>query len=44
MSGNPFLFTGFSNQYEIFPIDKENFIGIDNIIFYCKGFQQNNEK
>ena len=41
MIGNPFLFSQFSNQYTIFPIDVEDFIGIDQIAFYCKGFIEN---
>lgn len=38
MTGNPFRFTSWSEQYQIFPIDIENFLYIDSILFYEKDF------
>ena len=38
MTGNPFRFTSWSEQYQIFPIDIENFLYIDSILFYSKNF------
>lgn len=38
MTGNPLRFTQWSDQYQIFPIDVENFLYIDSIMFYEKDF------
>lgn len=38
MTGNPFRFSSWSEQYQIFPIDIENFLYIDSILFYEKDF------
>lgn len=38
MTGNPFNSTQWSEQYMIYPIDIENFLYIDSIMFYSKDF------
>lgn len=38
MTGNPFLFNSWSDQYNMYSIDTENFLYIDSIIAYSKGF------
>lgn len=38
MTGNPFRFGDWSEQYQIFPIDIKNFLYIDSILFYEKDF------
>ena len=38
MTGNPFRFSSWSEQYQIFPIDIKNFLYIDSILFYEKDF------
>lgn len=38
MAGNPFRFSSWSEQYQIYPIDIENFLYIDSILFYEKDF------
>lgn len=38
MTGNPLRFSSWSEQYQIFPIDIENFLYIDSILFYEKDF------
>lgn len=38
MTGNPFRFNTITDQYQVFPIDAENFLYIDSIILYEKGF------
>lgn len=38
MTGNPFRFSPWSEQYQIYPIDIENFLYIDSILFYEKDF------
>ena len=38
MTGNPFLYNTYTDQYGIFPIDTENFLYIDSIMIYEKGF------
>lgn len=38
MTGNPFRFSSWSEQYQIYPIDIENFLYIDSILFYEKDF------
>lgn len=38
MTGNPFRFSSWSEQYQIYPIDIENFLYIDTILFYEKDF------
>lgn len=44
MLGNPFSFTSWTSQYSIFSIDLENFLGIDSILFYKKGFKSDEKK
>lgn len=44
MSGNPLNASDWTNQYQIFPIDVENFIRIENIVFYEKNFVDNDDK
>lgn len=38
MTGSPLKYQNYFDQYQIFPIDVENFLYIDQIIFYCKDF------
>ena len=38
MIGNPFSFSSWISQYNIFEIDLENFIRIDSILLYKQGF------
>ena len=38
MTGSPLQYQTYFDQYQIFPIDVENFLYIDQIIFYCKNF------
>lgn len=38
MTGNPFRFSSWSEQYQIYPVDIENFLYIDSILFYEKDF------
>lgn len=38
LSGNPFAYTSAFSDYQIFPIDTENFLYVDSILFYCKNF------
>lgn len=38
MTGNPFNFTSWFDQYQIYPIDLENFLYIDSILGYAKDF------
>lgn len=39
MTGNPYLFNTWSDQYSIYPIDVENFLYIQRIVFYCQDFE-----
>lgn len=39
MTGNSFAFSSKSSNYQIFTIDTENFLYIDSIMFYEKGFE-----
>ena len=39
MTGSPMNFIEWSEQYQIFPIDIKNFLYIDSILFYSKGFE-----
>ena len=41
MIGDPYSYTGFSQQYEIFDIDTENFLYIDSAYLYCTDFEEN---
>ena len=43
MTGNPFLYYNYSNQYSIFPIDVENFLYIDSILAFSKNFEQQDD-
>lgn len=38
MTGSPLKYQSYFDQYQIFPVDVENFLYIDQIIFYCKDF------
>lgn len=38
MTGSPLQYQSYFDQYQIFPVDVENFLYIDQIIFYCKDF------
>lgn len=38
MSGSPFSYSTPFSDYQIFPIDAENFLYVDSILFYCKNF------
>lgn len=38
MTGNPFLFTTWAEQYAIYPIDTENFLYIDSIMAFASDF------
>lgn len=38
MTGNPYKYAEYSEQYEIFPIDEKKFLRIDHIMAYCKDF------
>ena len=38
MTGNPFNFTSWFDQYNIYPIDLENFLYIETILGYSQGF------
>lgn len=38
MTGSPLKYQNYFDQYQIFPVDVENFLYIDQIIFYCKDF------
>lgn len=40
MIGDPYSYTGFSQQYEIFDIDTENFLYIDSAYLYCTDFEK----
>lgn len=44
MTGNPFNMSQWSEQYMIYPIDVENFLYIENIIFYVKDFVDEDNK
>lgn len=39
MVGNPYGFTEWINQYDVFPIDNKNFVRIEQIIFFSYGFE-----
>lgn len=38
MTGSPFNFDTYVSQYQIFPIDVENFLYIDSIVFFSQDF------
>ena len=38
MTGNPYNFNVYADQYAIFPIDTANFLYIDSILFYSQDF------
>ena len=38
MTGSPFQFTSWFNQYQIFPIDVDNFLYVENVRFWCSDF------
>lgn len=44
MIGNPFSFSSWISQYNIFEIDLENFLRIDSILLYKQGFIQDEVK
>lgn len=39
MSGQPFNFVNFSNQYSLFNIENNNFVRVDSILFESLGFE-----
>lgn len=43
MTGNPFLYTSFSDQYAIYPIDTENFLYIDSIMLFAQDFVEKDD-
>ena len=38
MTGNPFLYNSYTDQYAIFPIDAENYLYVDSIMIWSEGF------
>lgn len=38
MTGNPFLYNSYTDQYGIFPIDAENYLYVDSIMIWSEGF------
>lgn len=38
MTGNPFLYNSYTDQYAIFPIDTENYLYVDSIMIWSEGF------
>lgn len=43
MTGNPFIYYNYSDQYSIFPIDVENFLYIDSILAFSKDFEEKDD-
>lgn len=41
MIGNPFYFSSWMSQYEVYEIDLENFLRVDSVLFYKDGFIEN---
>ena len=39
MTGNPLLYNTYTNQYNVYPIDVENFLYIESIVAYCQDFE-----
>ena len=44
MTGNPYLFTSWSDQYAIYPIDTENFLYIDSILAFGHDFVEQDDR
>lgn len=44
MTGSPFQYLQYFDQYQIFPIDIENFLYINQIIFYSKNFVEETDR
>lgn len=44
MTGNPFLFTTWAEQYAIYPIDVENFLYIDSIMAFAQDFVDKDDR
>lgn len=44
MTGDPYNFNVYADQYVIFPIDKENFLHIDSILFYSQDFVKKDDE
>lgn len=38
MTGNPFLYNSYTDQYAIFPIDAKNYLYVDSIMIWSEGF------
>ena len=38
MTGNPFLYNSYTDQYAIFPIDAANYLYVDSIMIWSEGF------
>ena len=43
MTGNPFLYNTYTDQYGIFPIDVENYLYVDSIMIWSEGFVTEND-
>lgn len=43
MTGNPYNFNVYADQYSIFPIDTGNFLYIDSILFYSQDFVEKDD-
>lgn len=43
MTGNPLLYNTYTEQYAIFPIDTENFLYVDSILFYEEDFVEESD-
>ena len=43
MTGNPFLYNSYTDQYAIFPIDAENYLYVDSIMVWSEGFVEKDD-
>lgn len=43
MTGNPFIFNTWADQYVIYPVEVENFLYIQRITFFCENFVTEND-
>lgn len=43
MTGNPLLYTNYTNQYNIYPIDSENFLYIESILAFSTDFVEQDD-
>ena len=44
MTGNPFLYNSYTDQYGIFPIDAANYLYVDSIMIWSEGFVDKDDK